>query len=201
MPKTQKLKIFALLFLAGGFIWLGQAPASAASSPAPSKTLINYCAKKYKVSSNSKYTAACAYGYTLGLGNKNDSGCSKYKKDAKALRICKAEVPNGKQDTQNINGQSNPSNPNAGGQPGHCDSNNCDLIALYVNPAIRILSIVVGLVVAASLILGGIQYTAASGDPQKISAAKSRITNTLLALIAFAFLYAFLNFLVPGGIF
>lgn len=89
-----------------------------------------------------------------------------------------------------------------GGQPGHCtDSNNCDLVALYVNPFIRVLSIIVGLVVAASLIMGGIQYSAAGGDPQKTSAAKNRITNTLLAFLAYAFLYAFLNFLVPGGIF
>ena len=90
----------------------------------------------------------------------------------------------------------------SGGQPDHCNgNNNCDLVRLYVNPFIKLLTIVVGLVVAASLILGGIQYTASTGDPQKTSAAKSRITNTLLAFLAYAFLFAFLNFLIPGGVF
>lgn len=87
------------------------------------------------------------------------------------------------------------------GQGKNCDDKQCDLVALYVNPAIQLLSITVGLVVAASLIMGGIQYTTSSGDPQKTSAAKGRIQNTLMAFLAYAFLYAFLNFLIPGGLF
>lgn len=109
---------------------------------------------------------------------------------------------------QNQNQQKNqcPTNSCGGasptGQGQNCDSNNnCDLVALYVNPFINILSIIVGLVVTASLIVGGIQYTASGGDSQRAAAAKSRISNTLLAMLAFMFLYAFLNFLVPGGLF
>lgn len=83
----------------------------------------------------------------------------------------------------------------------NCNDNKCDLVALYVNPFINVLSLIVGLVAAASLIIGGIQYITSSGDPQKTSAAKSRIQNTLLAFLAYAFLYAFLNFLIPGGLF
>jgi hypothetical protein len=91
----------------------------------------------------------------------------------------------------------------AGAQGEHCSdgSSNCDLIKLYVNPLIRVLTITVGLVIAASLIMGGIQYTTSSGDPQKTGAAKTRIQNTLMAFFLYAFMYAFLNFLVPGGIF
>ncbi len=91
----------------------------------------------------------------------------------------------------------------AGKQGEHCsdNSNNCDLVKLYVNPFIKVLTLLVGLVVAASLIMGAVQYTASNGDAQKVAAAKSRISNTLLAFFAYAFLYAFLNFLVPGGIF
>jgi len=91
--------------------------------------------------------------------------------------------------------------PTPTGQGSNCDNNNCDLIALYVNPGIRLLSLVVGIVVAASLVYAGIQYSASSGDPQKTGAAKTRIINTLLAFMAYAFMLAFLNFLVPGGIF
>jgi hypothetical protein len=101
------------------------------------------------------------------------------------------------------NGTCNGANcgPTPTGQGSNCDNNHCDLINLYVNPAIKLLSILVGLVVAASLVLAGIQYMTSTGDPQRISAAKTRITNTLLAFLAYAFLFAFLNFLVPGGLF
>lgn len=109
----------------------------------------------------------------------------------------KKQNGNGKGGNGNGNGQ-----PKGVGQGSHCvDYNHCDLVALYVNPFIRLLTIVVGLAVAASLIMGGIQYIASSGDPQKVGAAKTRITNTLMAFFAYAFMYAFLNFLVPGGLF
>lgn len=118
--------------------------------------------------------------------------------------VVKAAQANGNGGAGNGSSDNNGStDDNAGSvQPGHCTSdNNCDLIRLYVNPFIRLLTIVVGLVVAASLVLAGVQYSASGGDPQKTSAAKSRVSNTLLALFAYAFMYAFLNFLIPGGIF
>jgi hypothetical protein len=82
-----------------------------------------------------------------------------------------------------------------------CDGDRCDFIAKYVNPAIAMLSVVFGLIVIASLIMGGIQYSASQGDPQKVTQAKQRIGNTILAFVVYIFLYAFLQFLVPGGIF
>lgn len=75
----------------------------------------------------------------------------------------------------------------------------CDLVVNYVNPAINLLSVMFGLIAVASLIMGGIQYSASEGDPQKASQAKSRIANTIMAIFAYALLYGFLQFLVPGG--
>ena len=66
---------------------------------------------------------------------------------------------------------------------------------------INFLSAMVGVAVVISIIVGGIQYTTSSGDPQKVSAAKKRILNAVVALLAFIFMYAFLQFLIPGGIF
>lgn len=77
----------------------------------------------------------------------------------------------------------------------------CDLVNNYVNPFINLLSIAFGLIAVISLILGGIQYSTSQGDPQKSAQAKSRISNTLLAIFAYLFLYAFLQFLIPGGLF
>lgn len=83
----------------------------------------------------------------------------------------------------------------------NCTKNSCDLVKKYINPGIDLLSIIFGLIAAISLILGGIQYASSAGDPQKASAAKKRITMTVVAFIAYAFLYGFVQFLVPGGAF
>lgn len=82
-----------------------------------------------------------------------------------------------------------------------CNKNTCDFVKKYINPAISTVSIIFGLIIVISLIAGGIQYSASAGDPSKVSAAKKRITMTIVALICYAFLYGFLQFLVPGGIF
>jgi hypothetical protein len=82
-----------------------------------------------------------------------------------------------------------------------CNRNQCDLIKKYVNPTINLLAVVFGLVAVISLIMGAINYMTSEGDPQKVSRAKQRIVNTVMAMLAFFFMYAFLQFLIPGGIF
>ena len=83
----------------------------------------------------------------------------------------------------------------------YCSGSSCDLIAKYINPAIDLFSLSFGLIAVISIIFGGIQYSASQGDPQKTAAAKSRISNTMLAIFIYLFLYSFLQFLIPGGIF
>lgn len=63
------------------------------------------------------------------------------------------------------------------------------------------LSAGVGVVVVAMLIVGGIQYSAAGDNPQAVTSAKKRIINALIALFAYAFTFAFLQWLIPGGLF
>lgn len=87
-------------------------------------------------------------------------------------------------------------NPNA-----KCTKDNCDFIKKYINPFINLLSISFGLIAVISIIYGGIQYSASGGDPQKVTQAKQRIVKTIIAVLAYFFLYAFLQFIVPGGIF
>ncbi len=78
---------------------------------------------------------------------------------------------------------------------------NCNQIYTYINLGINFLSAGVGIVVVAMIIIGGIQYASAEDDPQRVAAARSRVFNALLALVAYIFLFAFLQWLVPGGIF
>lgn len=82
-----------------------------------------------------------------------------------------------------------------------CTNNQCDLVGKYLNPTINLLSAIFGTVAAMSIIIGGINFSTSEGDPQKAAKAKSRITNTIIAVVAYLFLYAFLQFLVPGGLF
>ena len=55
------------------------------------------------------------------------------------------------------------------------DAEDCTF-AKYLNPTIRLLSAVAGSLVIIGLILGGIQYSASGGDPQKAAAGKAKIT-------------------------
>lgn len=76
-----------------------------------------------------------------------------------------------------------------------------------INMVVTFLSALVGVVIVGSLIWGGIQYATAgsdvagSGKPSQVAAAKQRIANSLIALLAYLLIFAFLQWLIPGGIF
>ncbi len=74
------------------------------------------------------------------------------------------------------------------------------LFAKYINPTVKLLSVAAGIAVVIGIIMGGIQYSASAGDPQKAAQAKGKITKALFGLIAFLFLYSALQFFSPGGI-
>jgi hypothetical protein len=77
------------------------------------------------------------------------------------------------------------------------DDTNC--VSVYINKATQFLSAGVGIIVIVMVIIAGIQYSTAGGDPQKVAAARTKIFNAILALVAFIFLFAFLQWLLPGG--
>jgi hypothetical protein len=70
-----------------------------------------------------------------------------------------------------------------------------------IQKILNFLSAGVGIVVIGVIILGGIQYSMAGDNSQAVGAAKQRIINGLIALVAFIFMFAFLNWLLPGGAF
>ena len=84
--------------------------------------------------------------------------------------------------------------------PGKCLQGN--VIIQDLNTIVKVLSGLVGVVVIAMIITGGIQYALASGESaEAVSKAKQRIINSLLALFAFMFIFAFLHWTIPGGAF
>ena len=147
-----------------------------------------------------------------GIGGGNTvSAAPKDKKDKKADKKDKEAETSGC-DGSNSNGLSpdcsttkayektTTGDPAAKAAKTPCTSENCDLVKKYVNPLINMLSAAVGIVVIIAIIYGGIQYTTSEGDPQKAAKARLHITNAIIALIAFMFLYAFLQWIVPGGV-
>lgn len=71
----------------------------------------------------------------------------------------------------------------------------------YINPAIKVLTALVGIVAVLSIVIAGIQYASSADDPGTVTKAKQRIFNVAIGLVTYIFLLAFLNYLVPGGLF
>lgn len=71
----------------------------------------------------------------------------------------------------------------------------------WINLIVNLLSALTGIAIAGSVIFAGIQYSTAGGNPQASAQAKKRISQAITALLAYVFIYSFLQWLVPGGIF
>ena len=138
--------------------------------------------------------AASAASNTIPCGTSSASICPKCTTDYAKCPIC----PVGADPLKN---EACPKDDPCGtSNAGPSDNSGCDFVKTYVNPAIQLFSVVFGLIVAIGVITGAIQYITSSGDPQKAAKAKARITTSVVALVGYVFLFALLQFLVPGGI-
>jgi hypothetical protein len=67
--------------------------------------------------------------------------------------------------------------------------------------AINILTAGVGVVALGGVVYGSILYTSAGGNQEQVKKAMGIFANVVIGVIAFAGMWALLNFLVPGGVF
>lgn len=67
--------------------------------------------------------------------------------------------------------------------------------------AINILTAGIGVAAVAGIVWGSILYTTASGKPEQVKKANIVIANTVLGIVAYALMFAFLNYIIPGGLF
>jgi hypothetical protein len=67
--------------------------------------------------------------------------------------------------------------------------------------AITILTAGIGILAVGGVVYGSILYTGANGSMEQTKKAKEVIYNVAFGLIAYALMFSFLNFLIPGGIF
>jgi len=75
----------------------------------------------------------------------------------------------------------------------------CGIIGLLVN-GINFLTALAGMAIIASIIFAGYQYMIAQDNSGQIQAARTRIIWSIVALLMLIFTYAFLNWVVPGGV-
>lgn len=66
---------------------------------------------------------------------------------------------------------------------------------------INILTAGVGVVAVGGIIYASILYTSAGGSQEQLKKAYKIITDVVIGVIAFGLMWAFLNFLIPGGLF
>ncbi|HTE57395.1 MAG TPA: hypothetical protein VK694_01515 [Verrucomicrobiae bacterium] len=78
--------------------------------------------------------------------------------------------------------------------------NQCGIVS-YLQLFINVLSGIVGVVVVIMVAVGGVQYASSKDNPQQTAAAKNRIRDAIMALVIYLFVFAFLQWLVPGGLF
>lgn len=67
--------------------------------------------------------------------------------------------------------------------------------------AINILTAGIGIVAVGGIIYASIMYTTAGGNPEQTKKAMTIIADIVIGVVAYALMYATLNFLVPGGVF
>ncbi len=81
------------------------------------------------------------------------------------------------------------------------DGKSVDGTWAIVLTTINIFTAGVGVAAVGGLIYAGIIYSTASNDQSKIAKAKETIFNVVLGIVMYALMYAFLQYIIPGGIF
>ena len=191
MSKIKKIVLILSAFLSLGFF--GSIPALAAGDGAknPACTGIQKdpkisCAECYPDSGNAPSLCNChpEYHYGAPLTTEELASCEKCNQAGlEHIVDNKGASPDQKQA--------------ANSKLQDCLQNN--QITKDINIFVDVLSALATIVIIGTLIAGGIQYSMA-GNPQAATNARKRISNGVLALVALFFIWAFLQWLIPGGI-
>lgn len=72
-----------------------------------------------------------------------------------------------------------------------------DLLLMVVN----ILTGGIGLASVGGIIYGAILYSSAGGNSENVKKAKTIISNVIIGIVLYLFMYSFLNYIIPGGVF
>ena len=67
--------------------------------------------------------------------------------------------------------------------------------------ALKIMTAGVGIAAVGGIVYASILYASAGSSAEQTKKAKDIIRNVIIGIVAYGLMYAFLNFLIPGGIF
>lgn len=87
------------------------------------------------------------------------------------------------------------------GDGGCVTDSNGSAIFDVLNIALQILTYGVGIVGTIGIVIAGIQYMTAKDNASQMANAKTRLIAIAIGLAAYAMIWAFLQWLLPGGIF
>ena len=76
----------------------------------------------------------------------------------------------------------------------------CDGIWGILGIVLNVMIWLVGAFAVIGIIISAIQYATSSGDPAAMTKAKKRIIEIVIGLAAAGVMYAFLEWLIPGGV-
>ena len=82
-----------------------------------------------------------------------------------------------------------------------CKGDTTESITGLMLYAINFLAVGVGIAVVFGIAWGGWMYASANGDASKAKNGQSIVINAVIGLVLYFFLWAAVNFLVPGGLF
>lgn len=82
-----------------------------------------------------------------------------------------------------------------------CNTDGGNPLMSILIQVINFLAVGVGIAVVGGIIWGGMIYATSNGDSGKTKQAITIIVNAIVGLLLFMFMYAFINYLVPGGLF
>lgn len=155
--------------------------------------------------------AACAPGETCGQGvvsGSSGSASGGGSAASKASDPCHPELDNppghSLTDAQLASCEACNNKLNANNQVSAADVQKClksNPLIDQLDTVVNVLAGLVGVVCVAVIVLGGIQYSMARNNPQEVGAARKRIANAVVAMVAFMLLWGVLQWLVPGGVF
>jgi hypothetical protein len=74
-------------------------------------------------------------------------------------------------------------------------------IFVYATNVLKVISALAGIATTGGFIWGGILYITARANAGQVEKAKMVMINSVIGLLLFIFMYAILQFLVPGGVF
>ena len=77
----------------------------------------------------------------------------------------------------------------------------CGGIWGVIGIALDVMTYGVAAAAVVGVVIAGIQYMTSSGDPGQMTKAKRRLIEIGIGLVAYGLLYAFMQWLIPGGVF